>query len=163
MKANDIYKFQYNAAERERLSFSADHCFEGTLRARPFEDGSYLLIDTYWGIEGNGRSFTPEEAELKGTLTFYCNLDDVEPIKDYEQAYYADDDLFTVSEQHACVPRCVHWFKRKGAVRNADKMLRVIAQREDDAHRQAESAADNLIRLDALRRQIQSGDLEVYL
>jgi len=163
MRADDIYRFRYNGAESERLGFSANHCFEGLLRARPFENGEYLLIDTYWGIEGQGRSFTPKEAEAKGTLTFYCNLEDVEPIKEYEQAYFADDDLFTVSEQHACVPRCVHWFKRRGAMRNADKMLQVISGRIAENERNARFATDNLAKLASLREQVESGNLEVYL
>lgn len=161
IRVGDIFRFRYNAAESKRLSFSATHCFEGTLQVRG--DAEPILVDTYWGIGGSGRSFTLEEAQRKGTLTFYCNLNDVEPIKDYEQVYYADEDLFTVSEQHACVPRCVHWFKRKGASHNADKMLRVIQERIRTRKSDVDSAIHDLDRLAQLEQQVSEGQLEIYL
>lgn len=161
-RAGDIYRFCYNAAERERLGFSANHCFEGYLHARELA-GGLMLVDTYWGFNGDGRAFTPAEAGKKGTLTFYCNLNDVEPIKDYEQVYYSDADLFTVSEQHACVPRCVHWFTRKGAVRNAEKMLRVISERIANAERKIKYATDDIQQFTEKRQQVEAGNLEVYL
>jgi hypothetical protein len=161
-RVGDVFRFRYNREQSEKLGFSATHCFEGTLHARQNGD-RLILVDTYWGISGDGRMFTLEEAERKGTLTFYCNLNDVERIDRHDQVYYADDDLFTVSEQHACVPRCVHWFKRKGAVRNAEKMLRVISERIEKNKHDIDSANGNLDRLAQLERQIRQGDLGVYL
>jgi hypothetical protein len=162
IKAGDIYRFRYSVAERERMRFTADHCFEGLLHVREL-NGELRLVDTYWGIGGDGRMFTLQDAERKGTLTFYCNLHDVEPIKEYEQVYYADEDLFTVSEQHACVPRRVHWFKRKGAERNADKMLRVLGEQVRECQQTIASATRKLADLAVTKEKIYAGNLDVYL
>lgn len=163
IRAGDFYRFRYNESERKRLGFSANHCFEGTLYAVVKGD-EIMLVDTYWGIGSTGgRAFTQHRAEQQGTLTFYFNINDTEPIKEHETVYYADADVFAVSEQHACVPRCVHYFKRKGAERNQEKMLTVIDGRIKDRQREIDSAKSSLIQLNELRRAVESGDLTVYL
>ena len=138
LKIDDVYRFRYNAAERERLGYSASHCFEGMLCVRETPEG-LILVDTYWGINGNlGRRLTLEKALKLGELTFSFNFNEVEPIREDDQVYYNDDDLFTVSEQHACVPRCVHWYKRKDAIRSKSKMLRIIDEHAQNSHREVE-------------------------
>jgi len=55
--------------------------------------------------------FTLEKAQERGTLKYYCNLDDLEKIEKYETDEYDDEDLFRLSDQHACVERCIYWYK----------------------------------------------------
>lgn len=162
IKVGDIYDFRYNQAERDRLSFSAHHCFEGMLHAQLI-NGSIMLVDTYWGIKGDGRVFTPSEARQQGTLTFYVNLSEIESIKEHECLYYDDNDLYRISEQHACVPSCVHHFKRKGAERSNKKMLAVVNEQMREERKKIDWAVDKLQRLAITKEKIEGGDLTQYL
>lgn len=162
IKVKDVYSFRYNQSERDRLGYSANHCFESTLVAREV-GGQMMLVDTFWGINGDGRSFTPTDAKKLGTLTFYVNLSDLEPIKEYEREYYDDEDLFRISEQHACVPSCIHHFKRKGAERSNKKMLSVINEKIREEKKKIDYAVDALQRLAQTKQKIEEGETSVYL
>lgn len=158
----NIYLFRYNDAERERLGYSATHCFEGILHARNI-NGSIELVDTFWGLYGDGCSYTEEEARQKGTLTYYVNLSEIEPIGEHECVYYDSKDLYRISEQHACVPRCVFHYKRKGAERSINKMLSVVNARILEKRRDVEIAIDKLCQLEVTKSKIENGDITQYL
>jgi hypothetical protein len=138
LKEGDIYNFSWNQKQRDIAAKgwagSLDHCFEGLLIVMPYpqwnlEKEEYehplKLVDTFWGIKStqNNKSFTLEEALEKGTLNFYCNLDEIERIKAYEVDDYADDDLYELSDQHRC---SVYFYKKKGAKKSPAKKIATI-------------------------------------
>ncbi len=137
MKLNDLYRFQYHYKEGERDRY---WCFDGKLVVKARSDGTLYLHDTYWGGSG-GRTFTPEEAAEQGTLTFVCNLDEVEKIEGYQVPLYAEGDVFNLSHQHNCYPS---FAKRKGALRSRDATLAHLRRKLEEAHDKLRSAAHNV-------------------
>lgn len=161
-KEYDVYKFRFSPKKEQGWDHRY-HCFEGYLIARPDVDGWFRFVDIYWGIGGDGKSFTEEEIKKEvtngGKFEFYFNLNEVEPIQKYDVDYYDDADLYSISEQHACVDRYVHHYKRKGAEKSQQKMLSVLKSqmqlRKSDieiAVREVESLAQKINR-------VESGDL----
>lgn len=167
IKEGDFFRFHYTdkyreEAERRWYSGYLRHCFEGILHARVI--GTELrLVDTYWGLSGDGQSFSEKEARERGTLEFIFNIADVEKIPEHERVYYSDDDLFSVSEQHACVPSCVFHFKRKGAEKSNKKMLAVVNEKIREQHKKVDYAIDELKRLAVKKEKIEGGDINIYL
>lgn len=147
MRLNEVYRFSYSAEARAAM-FEPHHCFDGQLIVRARDDGSLFLHDTFWGGSG-GRTFTLEEARAKGELTFVCNLDDVEKIKDYEAPYYAEGDVFNLTSHHGHSKRFV---KRKGALRSRDAILAHLHERLSSARREVDSAVS---RVEWMAREIQ--------
>src|SRR5690554_3386380 len=92
LREGDVYRFSYH---QDRARGDLSWCFDGQVVVR---DGR--LVDTYWGGTavdyGDGRVVQPSE----GTLTFVCNLADVEDIHESERRYYADEDVIDLSWQH---------------------------------------------------------------
>ena len=158
LRVNDVYSFRYDEVEVKKM-FAPYHCFDGMLVVKE-RKGKLMLEDTYWGY-GDNRTFTPEEALQKGTLTFKYNLDEVEEIKKYELCYYADEDLFNLSHQHGCYSK---YAKRKGAQRNKEKMLAVLTQRIADEKSKIKWSQRNLVSLNEKLQKIEAGDVqEVWL
>ena len=154
LRVNDVYSFRYNAAEiKKRLE--SYHCFDGQLIAKK-RNGKLILEDTYWAHGGN-RTFTLAGALREGTLTFKCNLDDVEEIKKHELSYYADEDVFNLSHQHNCYSK---YAKRKGAQRNKEKMLAVLTQQIVDEKSKIEHAQRSLVSLNEKLQKLESGDIQ---
>jgi hypothetical protein len=163
IKPNDYFHFRYHPLDGYGWD-SRTHCFEGLLLACLTDSGGILLRDTYWNRSGrDGRYLTPAEAEAEGTLTFYCNLDDIEKIDSYRKDYYAETDLFCLTTQHACSHHCVEYFKRKGASFNVDKMLSVVDAKIQDARRQLNSTVRDLELLSVTKSKIEGGDTTVYI
>ncbi len=165
IKENDVFHFRYNqkTIDARGGDWQVRHCFEGTLVARLTADKKILLVDTFWGIKGDGVSGSQTEWRKKGTLQFYVNLNDIELIKDYETVYYNNEDLYILSEQHACVPSCIHNFKRKGVERSNKKMLETINEKIREEKKKIDWAVDSLQRLAVDKMKIENGDLTVYL
>lgn len=166
IKENDVFSFQYNEKELKDR-FSPYHCFDGRLIAKKMQDGTIILLDTYWASKhdnftrnSEGRTFTIESALQKGELKFICNLNDVEEIRDYEQGYYADEDLFNLSYQHHCYK---YFTKRKGAERSKEKMLKTINEKIEDAEHRLRSAERHILEYNETKVKIEGGDLMVYL
>jgi hypothetical protein len=158
LKINDVYSFRYNDSEVKKR-FEPYHCFDRQLVVKDYKDG-LMLVDTYWG-ENDNRTFTLEEALKQGTLTFKCNLDDVEYIKEWETEYYSYDDLFNLSHQHGCY---TVWAKRKTALRDKDRMLYIIKNKIDDTEHNIESCKRDLVRMNETLQKIENGEIDnVYL
>jgi L-lysine 2,3-aminomutase len=104
-----------------------------------------------------------QEVANGGNFDFYFNLDDVESIANSESVYYSDDDLFSISEQHACSNGCRHCFKKKGAQRNQDKMLAVLTEQARIAKRDYEWAKKRHHKLLQEAIQVMAGDLSVHI
>lgn len=162
MTEGDVFRFAYNDAARERAKTSGWHsdlhwCFDGQLVCR---DGR--LCDTYWGLTwggDGGRSFTPAKAEAEGTLTFVCNLQDVETIHEGEYPLYADGDAFDLSHQHGCYK---FYAKKRGAKKDRALMLAALRQKVTDARKTVERDTWNLEcairREEQLSSRIEAGE-----
>lgn len=142
LKIGDVYHFQWNQKEYDKTSWkgSLQHCFEGLLivmnypkwndKTEKYED-KLMLIDTYWGVNrvDNNKAFTLDEAEEKGTLTYYVNLNEIEKVEKYNLDEYDDNDLFRLSDQHACSESCIYWYKKIGAVKSPEKKIGVLREK----------------------------------
>jgi hypothetical protein len=160
IKVNDVYDFRFKE-ELAKKMFEPYHCFDGQLIAKQSHDGALILEDTYWGSSGGNKKYTISDAQELGTLTFKCNLDEVEIIKRGDLQYYSDSDLFDLSQQHSCYPK---YGKKKGAEKSKEKMAAVIAEKIASAEHNIESANRDIIRLKATLSKIESGELEgVYI
>lgn len=167
IKPRDVFKFRYSEeyrkeAEKRWYSGYLSHCFEGTLVAREY-DGDIRLVDTFWGIGGDGKSFSEKEAREIGELTFYVNLDDIEKMEEHQKDYYDSVDVFTITKQHACVPSCIAYFKKKGAKKSAAKMLEVINEKMREKRKDIQYDIDALERMSVQRAKIENGDTEAWL
>ena len=159
----DVYKFRYSP-KKEWGFDGRTWCFEGFLVA----DSDCTLIDTYWGIgNSSGRVMSAADIEREvvagGRFEFYFNLNDVDRISNYEDVYYANEDLFHVSEQHACLPGCRHTFKKRHAKRNRDKMLDVLREQSRLAKRDSELAIQRHARLEGDIHLLLAGDLSIHI
>lgn len=142
LKKGDVYEFRWSAEEREKEVYGGAlrHCFESLLVVM---QGSFYdrdsdeykdelrLVDTFWGVNRRDTNtvFTLKDAERRGNLTFYCNLDEIEKIKQYEIDEYEDKDLFRLHDQHACSESCVYWYKKIGAKKSPEKKIKAIENR----------------------------------
>lgn len=164
VRKNDVFKVWYKTNKEERYPGSLRHCFEGTLVAVQDEKEGLIFVDTYWGIgDRQGKEFTFSEMMQKFEVKHYCNLDDLEKSNEHAVKYYDDKDIYTISEQHACSPSCIHYFLRKGAVRSKEKMLNVINEKIQKEKRSIEYSVREIELLSEKKEKINSGDLNVYL
>jgi hypothetical protein len=138
----DVYRFVYNQEAWDRARAGLGHgdlrwCFDGQLVWR---DGR--LHDTYWGFRmHDGRKLSWGEAERDGTLTFVCNLNEVEKIREEEFELYADGDAFDLTHQHGCYK---YFVKRVGAPKDKGRMTAAVNRLVTEAHSQIEKAVRNL-------------------
>jgi hypothetical protein len=164
IKENDFFIFEYYPEIRKSI-FEPRHCFEGLLRAFKHKD-KFLLRDTYWGVFSDSwdcvQMFTIEEALKKGTLTYYCNLNELKPIGEHEQKYYKDEDIFCLHEQHSCSERCRNYYIKKDAVRSQEKMRDYINYKRNQLQHGIDFAKDELKRLDEKQAQVEAGNLDIY-
>jgi hypothetical protein len=143
-KDGDVFQFTYSQESWESARRGIGHgdlrwCFDGQL---VFRDG--LLCDTYWGLNwrgDNGRYFQVGEAQAKGTLEYVCNLNEVEKIPHYDYELYADGDAFNLSHQHGCDR---YYVKRRGARKDAARMIAAVHKKVEDARHEVERAVRNL-------------------
>lgn len=157
IKANDVFHFQWNKKYYEEHR-DPNWCFDGQLVARETPNKSLLLVDTYWCSGSDNISFTPEEAEAKGTLTFVCNLDDVTDCHEDVTMYYDQKDWFNLSYQHGCYKRYV---LKKGAQRSQKQMILSIQEKIDDTTRKIRWMEDDLKAAQQTLERITRGELDV--
>lgn len=165
VKNNDVFNFRWSPKKDQGWD-SRYHCFEGLLVAQVTED-NIRFVDTYWGIgdsQGQVLTFEEIEQEIKngGEIEYYCNLDEVERIENWQKYYYADKDLFYLHTQKACIPRCEFYFIRKGATRSKEKMLEVINEKVRKARQAVEMAVDDVQVCAVQKQRIEAGDLSVH-
>jgi superfamily II helicase len=153
IKLNDVYSFQFNE-EYIKTHFEPYHCFDGQLIVKNY-NGELRLKDTYYSTS---KYFTLEELQSVGTLTFKCNLNDVETCRESDKMYYAKEDIINLSYQRGCYK----WFvKKKGAKRVKEVMLKEIGERMETINRKIKYSLDDYAKLYHLRELIeQGGDLD---
>ena len=165
-RVNDVFSFSYNE-EETRKRFEPYHCFDGQFIVKQRENGELYLMDTYWASKYDGfkhwsdyKCKTIGDAQKQGELTFRCNLDEVEEIRERDLQYYDDEDLFNLSYQHGCYE---YYVKRKGAELSIDKMLQSIKHKIEDAEYRKKSAEWDIERYTETLSKIEGGDTSVYL
>ena len=164
LKEDDVYHFQWSSEEYEKEGYGGAlrHCFEGLLVVRKVRD-ELKLVDTYWGLKGDGKDFTLQESTKRGTLEWYCNLNDVKSIGENQRVYYSDDDIIFLHEQHACDTSCKFYYIKKGAKRSQAKMLSVVQREIDERKDTIRYATDDLEMSSKKYNEIKNGNLEVLI
>lgn len=157
IKVNDVYKFSYNEEQLRNLLMPY-HCFDGQLIAKE-RNGELYLEDTYW-LSGGSKIFILEEALKRGTLTFICNLDDVEKATENDYNYYDDEDLFDLSYQHRSYKR---YFKKKGSERSKNKMKEVLEKKIEDNERVIRWSTSLLKDYKDRLERLENNDLNFYI
>jgi len=156
MKENDVFKFRYNDAySNGRSNTDLYWCFDGQLIVKKLSDGSLYLQDTYWHGSDN-RTFTLEEANKRGTLTFVCNLDEVEKINEDDMHLYEESEVFNISTQHGCHKRFV---KKVGANKSHNKMLARAQHLLREAENDIDSAGRRMNRIQEVIQRLNSGEI----
>ena len=158
VSVGDVFRFSFNEETAKKRLGGYDWCFDGKLIAEK-RGGEIRLADTYWCSPEN---FYPvEHWEKLGTLTFMCNLNDVEDPKISDaHLYYDDADIFDLSYQHRCYQRVL---VRKGAKRSQEKMteslLMIINEQKSNVEYQLRRIEQN----EEMLRQVESGNLNGYI
>ena len=156
----DIYRINYTKKMMEKI-FDPKHCFEGLGIVVKANRGNLVLADTFWGIgKSNGKIFNKEDVGTIIDIKFIINMNDLEPIQDYDTDYYSDEDLFILTEQHGCVPSCVYYYKRKGCVRSADKMRSSILKEISNNESTIEFSKSNIRTLKEQLSKLETGNID---
>lgn len=121
VKLNDVYNFRFNEKELGKR-FMPYHCFDGTLIVRKRDNGDFYFQDTYWGCN-DSKTFTIKQASEQGSLTFICNLDEVEKCREDDKLYYDDADFITL---HIHANYSNAYYLKKGAIRSKEKMIESV-------------------------------------
>lgn len=158
LKENDVYKFRFNEHELKNRQYP-NHCFDGTLIVKKYSDNRFFLEDTYWSC-GESKSFTLSKAIELGSLTFLCNLDEMQDIERYEVDYYNDSDIVELTIHAGDRNRILI---KKGTQRSQSKMLESIKRRISDKQDTIKYAESSLKQLNETLLKIESGDTTVYL
>lgn len=154
-REGDVYRFSYSQEARDRAHGDLHWCFDGQVVVR-----NGLLVDTYWaGTEATARTSDARVVKpSEGTLTFVCNLSDVQDIRESECRYYADEDVINLSWQHGCYRRYVI---RKGTQRSAAKMLAWLDEQIANHKRCIASDIREVERLVEQRVKVEAGDTTI--
>jgi hypothetical protein len=161
IKEGDVYKFRYNEEYlKNRISQYSDpyHCFDGKLVVKKANAGNLYLEDTYWNTDN--KKFTLDEALEQGSLKFIVNLEDVEPIQEYNEQYYSYDDLFDLSYQKGCYRKIM---KRKGAEKCPQRIKEVLEEKLRSAEYAVESKSREVRDIKEKLEKIEQGNIEFYL
>ena len=161
IKENDVF----HARWKERVSGDQkDHCFEGLLIAMKNAEGVTKFVDTFWGIcRWDNKTFTFSELNEKFVWEYYCNLDELEKIKSYDRDYYADEDIYWLHDQHACVDSCKYYYIKKGVKRNKDKILRVLEENIKKAENDIERKIRSIKSWSEKKKEVEGGKLDIYI
>lgn len=161
IREGDVYGFRFNEEETKKR-FEPYHCFDGQLTVKKDYSGKLRFFDSYWNFSGDcTKTFTLQEALKYGTLTFKCNMEDVEEMYRGEENCLSDQDIIDLSNQHGCHKRLV---KRKGAQPCKEKMKAVLLEKIASKRSEIESAQSTIEWLKKDLAKVVAGDLSnVYI
>lgn len=157
IKENDVFNFTYNENYMKNNPYYY-WCFDGQLIVKKDSNGKLYLKDTY--SDSECKIFTLEKALKEGSLTFICNLNDVEPIDQYYVNYYSDEDVFNLSYQSGCHKA---YYLRKGANRSIAKMKSVIENNISEAQDQIETEKQYIEHCKEKLEKVKNGDTNVFI
>lgn len=149
LREGDVFRWSYREPGDDR-SYGRYHCCS---RIAIVTRGR--LRDTYWSWGSDGRSFGLEEI-AKLDLEFEGNLSDLEKADEWQADYYADADIVNLNHSNSSRG---NFYLRKGALRNADKMLRMARYKLEQSLSAERSAAWTSERLRAAIAQIEAGEI----
>lgn len=160
IKLNDVYRFRYNETYLEKI-FMPYHCFDGQLVVKE-KNGELYLEDTYWGFkyDSNNKKFTLEEALLKGSLEFVCNLGDVEKACYDDSNYYDSEYLYNLSYQNGCYQK---YCKKKDISKSKEVMEDALKREIKKAETQIEWHTRNIKRCEEKLQEVENGNLDIYI
>lgn len=157
LREGDVYRWSYREPGDDR-SYGRYHCC--SMIAIVMKG---LLRDTFWmigqNIPSDGRSFGSDQLDSLD-LTRLGNLSDYEQAKEYNRDYYADADIMDLNHSNSSGG---NFYVRKGAVRNAAKMLEVAKRKLERSESEERSAARRSEWLRDAIKQIEAGNLDGYL
>lgn len=163
VREGDVFRFSYSEATRKKNPGWDYHwCFDGQLVA----DDRGRLRDTYWSSGGSdGKSWESREAaERDGTLTFVCNMKDVDVMEEWQTRRFSPEDVFDLTQHHGYRKK---FAVRKGAQPNQALMLERIdehiAKRLEDAESAARSAKFDAEWWTKEREKVANSDLSIGL
>jgi hypothetical protein len=158
-KIDDVFSFRWKDNVSTNYFGDLYHCFDGQLIVCE-RGGEMYLRDTYWSSGTEGKGFTIEEANERGILTYKCNLDEVDIIRESDLVYYADSDVFNLSTQHGCYPR---YAKRRNATRSQEKILSVLKSKIEDTQREIEFKKRSLQQMNERLQKLEAGDTTIFI
>jgi len=160
IKEKDVFHFH-----PKEYSEIANWCRENLFIAKKDDKGKIYFYDTYWGLGcgGDSHTYTFAEANELGKLEYYCNLNEVEVIGQHKIEYFDEKDIFRLHDQHACVESCNYYFVRKGAKRSKEKMLQVLNEKLEKAKHEIEWQVARVDEYSAKKKEVELGNLEIYI
>lgn len=157
LKEGDVYRWSYREPGNDG-AWGRYHCCSNIAIVR-----GGRLRDTYWQIGGNFphdcRSFGEEDLP-RISLTFLANLSDLEKRIEYEADYYSDADIVDLNHPNSTRG---NFYLRKGAVRSAEKMLKIARRKLEDSLSNERMAARKSEQLREAIASIEAGNIDVYL
>jgi hypothetical protein len=138
MKDGDIFRWSYRqeVVERRKDDVRAGTLYWCCANIAIFKND--ILRDIFWST-GDGRSWTPEQAEKELELQFLANEEDIEPAKMPE--YYDSRDVVDLSHSNRMGNGL---FTRKGARRSKEAMRALINYKTKEAEYEIRSAQRTL-------------------
>jgi hypothetical protein len=155
LREGDIYRWSYRDPNVDLRQYGTYHCCS---RIAVVKNGR--LRDTYWGLSAgsDGRSFGVDDLP-KLELTFVANFSDLEPAKEYQGDYYADEDIVNLNHANSSGG---NFYLRKGAKRSKAKMLEAARYHLERAEATERSAASRAKGLREAIARIEAGEIDVY-
>jgi hypothetical protein len=160
-KEGDFYRCRYTD-EYAKTIFDPRYCFEGLVGVK-IKNGQVTLYDTFWGIHEirqNSKCFSPADVGEKIELMFLANINNLEKGYKEDAAYYDEDDLVQLHEQHACSQSCIEHYRRKGAERNGEVLTHSINCRLQQIQDRIYSLKQDEGRLTAYLKQVERKDYD---
>lgn len=154
LREGDIFRWHYREPGDDR-NYGRYHCCS----CIAIVDRSGRLRDTFWSYGGDGRSFGSDDL-AKLDLTYLGNMSDLEKASEYQADYYDDEDIVNLNHSNSTRD---NFYLRKGAKRSAKKMLQVAHRKLEKAKSDERMAALKAEQLSTAIRQIETGNIEVYL
>lgn len=163
-----VFNFTWKESELEKLGSYPYWCFDAQLICKEDKEGLFLQ-DTYWEHDydftnGNRYSeskvFTIDQALKRGLLTFVCDLNKVERIRENDLNYYDDKDVFDLTSQNSIEK---YYFKRKGAKRSVDKMKEVLNRKIEKYEGEIEYAQNSIRLYKENLADVERGNLDINI
>lgn len=152
MKDGDIFHWSY----KKPKDFMPYHCCSQIAIVR-----AGILEDTYWGMCGDSRHWTPQQAEELLDLTFVANFNDIEKTLEDVWAYYDETDIVDLG--HPNNDRRQHVYLRKGAKRNATVMRATLLHTIERSESKIKWAQRTITECREALAKVEAGDTTPHI
>tara|TARA_R110000782_G_scaffold256111_1_gene345001 strand:- start:1098 stop:1634 length:537 start_codon:yes stop_codon:yes gene_type:complete len=127
MKNGDIFQWSYNEEHIKNIGGYTSTTYWCCSRIGVFNDG--YLRDTFWSSGSSDKSFSVESIKNKLEVKFLSNEDDLVKSDPSMRAYYLDEDCVDLNHSNSTRG---NFYIRKGAVKNLEKMERILRREKAD-------------------------------